>query len=107
MIKKFCTKAGNLVAVLFMFGPVVIVSQYERFNNKITFIFWIIISVLYDFYMYSVIENDNYIEDTRNWFFNVFNERLPKTKTIEEKRFWYETICINMFMDHFKDDRNK
>lgn len=105
-IKKLSINIGSVVAILIMLSPIIILSLYDRFSKRD---FWIcfIIAIFYDIYMYSVIEKDKYISDTKKLFEDVFNGKSINSKTEEEKLNWYKVICISMFMDYFKDYKEK
>ena len=60
-MKNKLIEAGNLIAILLMFGPVIIVCHADSLKN-IDFVFLLICSILYDMYMYSNILKSEYIK---------------------------------------------
>lgn len=60
-MKKTLIKIGNVVAILLMFSPIVIASL----NTKIDKYWWLflMLSICYDFYMYSNILKSEYIDN--------------------------------------------
>ena len=104
-MKKTLTSLGSVIAIFMMFAPVVIIYQYEQFEPEI-FLILLVCSVLYDIYMYGIISQNNYIQETKKLFEDVFNGKTINSKTEEEKLNWYKVICINMFMDYFNDEKD-
>lgn len=104
-MKKTLTNLGSVIAIFMMFTPVVIIYQYEQFKTD-TFLILLICSILYDIYMYNIIKQNNYIQETQKLFEDVFNGKTINSKTEEEKLNWYKVICINMFMDYFNNDKD-
>lgn len=105
-IKRKLINAGSAIATLAMLSPVIIIIQYDKFKTM-DFWFWLIVSVLYDMYMYSIIKKEQYIEESKSLFFNVFNGKAVGSQTEEEKLRWYEVICVSMFMDYFNTEKDK
>ena len=104
-MKKILINLGGVVATLLMFAPLAIIMQCENLESELCIIL-LILSILYDIYMYSIIKQNNYIQETKKLFENVFNGKAINSKTEEEKSNWYKVICISMFMDYFNDDKN-
>lgn len=105
-IKKFCINIGQVVAILLMLGPVMILNMADELNTQ-SFLFYFLASIFYDFFLYSVIQQNNYIEENKELFQNVYNGKTINSKTHEEKQKWYEVICIDMFMNYFNDNNKK
>lgn len=103
-MKKIAIKLGNFVAILAMFCPFVVLCQYKELK-LLDFCFLLVVSILYDVYMYSIIQQDKYINETKKLFENVFNGKILNSKTEEEKLNWYKVICINMFFDYFNQEK--
>lgn len=103
-IKKTIVDIGKIIAILLMFSPLIIITMNNKLND-LDFWFLLISSIFYDFFLYSVILQNNYIEENKKLFFNVFNGKALCSKTIEEKQRWYEVICIDMFMNYFNDNK--
>lgn len=59
-MKKVLCKIGNVIAILLMISPIIIISL----NNKLDNYWWLllILSICYDFYIYSNILKSEYIE---------------------------------------------
>lgn len=59
-MKKVLCKIGNVIAILLMVSPIIIISL----NNKLDNYWWLllILSICYDFYIYSNILKSEYIE---------------------------------------------
>ncbi len=55
-IKKNIFNLGQIVAILTMIAPLYIVTNYEKIDN---YVFWLIWFILYDIYMYSIIQKQN------------------------------------------------
>lgn len=104
-MKKILINLGGVVATLLMFAPLAIIMQHENLESELCIVL-LILSILYDIYMYSIIKQNNYIQETKKLFENVFNGKAINSKTEEEKLNWYKVICISMFMDYFNDDKN-
>lgn len=60
-MKKVLCKIGNVIAILLMVSPIIIISL----NNKLDNYWWLllILSICYDFYIYSNILKSEYIEE--------------------------------------------
>lgn len=104
-MKKTLIKMGNVVAILLMFSPIVIASL----NTKIDKYWWLflILSICYDFYMYSLIQFNEKMEENKNIFNNVAKGKVIESDSEEKKLRWYYIICINILNDYFKDDFTK
>lgn len=103
-MKKILLTLGQTVAVLLMFSPLAIIVNYEKLPLKL-YIFLLIVSILYDIYMYEIIKVQTYIENKRKLFDKVVSEKALKSETEEEKMNWYKTICYNLFLDYFNKDK--
>ena len=59
-MKKVLCKIGNVIAILLTISPIIIISL----NNKLDNYWWLllILSICYDFYIYSNILKSEYIE---------------------------------------------
>lgn len=105
-IKKVLINTGAAVSALLMSSPLAIVTL--RANKMLgSQLFWIlfIASISYDFYIYSIIQQNEYIKKEKEWFYKVFYGKTLNAKTDKEKQMWYETICIDMFMNYFGDSK--
>ena len=52
-MKKTLVNLGNIVAIFAMLIPIFLIINYSSFR-KYDFIFWLVCSILYDFYMYHI-----------------------------------------------------
>lgn len=95
---------GNGVAALLMFAPIFIITSAEKLGTTYTIIL-LILSICYDTYIYSIIKQNKYLEETKKLFLDVFNGKTVESKTEEQKLNWYKVICINLFMDYFNKDK--
>jgi hypothetical protein len=106
MIKRITLKLGGIIAVLAMFTPIIIIKDYNTISLD-RFIILLIISILYDVYMFKVIKDELYIADTKDFFDNVFAGKTIKSETEKDKLNWYKVICYNLFLDHFNNNKKK
>ena len=102
--KNIVIKLGNVFAVLLMFAPIFIITSAEKLGATYTIIL-LILSICYDTYIYSIIKQNEYLEETKKLFFYLLNGKTIESQTETQKLKWYKTICTNMFMDYF--DKNK
>ena len=102
--KNMVISFGNGIAVLLMFAPIFIITSAEKLGTTYTIIL-LILSTCYNFYIYSIIKQNEYLEETKKLFLNVFNGKTVESKTEEQKLNWYKVICINLFMDYFNKDK--
>ena len=60
-MKKILNKIGNIMAIMLMIMPIVIIVSNDKIGNY----WWIllVLSICYDFYMYSNILKSEYIEE--------------------------------------------
>lgn len=102
-MKKFFYKIGNVIATLLMLSPIIVVFCYG--NKMLSFkehIILLILSIAYDIYYYQVINDYQYLEETKKLFDNVQSGKTINSKTNSEKMKWFEVICIDLFMNKFK-----
>lgn len=59
-MKKICIKLGEVIAILLMFSPIYVVYNYNTISNPF---FLLICTILYDTYIYCVIEKQEYINN--------------------------------------------
>lgn len=96
-IYKFVKKLGNGIAILMMFSPIVIVSQFSKISEPF---FWLVCSILYDIYMYSIIIKENLVEDAKKRYHKYIkniDETLPSLKLSDEEKL----NNIEEFIDDF------
>ena len=99
---KYIIKAGNLVATLLMFTPLIVIVYYKSFET-LNFIIFLVCSVCYDIYYYSVIQFDQYMEEQKKLYENVKNGKAVESKTTEQKEKWFMTIGITTIEEYFKN----
>lgn len=99
---KYIIKVGNLVATLLMFTPLIIIACYKSFET-LNFIIFLVCSVCYDIYYYSIIQFDQYMEEQKKLYENVQSGKAIESKTTEQKEKWFMTIGITTFEEYFKN----
>jgi Mn2+/Fe2+ NRAMP family transporter len=101
MIKNLAIKMGGIIAVIMMFSPFIILSQYDKFKS-LDFYFFLIISILYDVYMYSVIkrENNNVKEHYYKYIKNS-DKKLNLKTNYKEKYEVLEKYIENLLEEYF------
>lgn len=101
-MKNYIIKIGSVVSLFLMISPVVVLG----YNSTIGKYWWIllILSICYDFYIYSLIQFNETMEENKKLYHNVVNGKAIESDTDEKKLKWYEVICINMLSDYFKND---
>ena len=104
-MKNYIIKVGSVVSLFLMISPVVVLG----YNETIGKYWWIllILSICYDFYIYSLIQFNETMEENKKLYHNVVKGKAIESSTEEKKLKWYEVICINILSDYFKDDFNK
>lgn len=99
---KYIIKVGNLIATLLMFTPLVVITYYKNFGTT-EFIIFLVCSICYDIYYYSVIQFDNYMEEQKKLYENVQSGKTIESKTTEQKEKWFMTIGISTIEEYFKN----
>lgn len=104
-MKNYIIKIGSVVSILLMISPLVIL----RYNEQIGKYWWIllVLSICYDFYIYSLIQFNEKMEESKKLYHNVVRGKTIDSDTEDKKLKWYEVICISILSDYFKDDFNK
>lgn len=88
-MKALAIKIGSVIATLWMFSPLVILSQYNELQT-LDFIFFFIISIFYDVYMYSVItKSDNHVKEHYYKFVKDADKKLNLEISYKDK---YENL---------------
>lgn len=65
-MKKICIKLGGVIATLLMFSPIYVIHNYNAISNPF---FWLICTILYDIYMYCIIEKQEYINRMKEHYY--------------------------------------
>lgn len=86
-MKKHIIRIGGVVVTLLMFSPLAILIAHKNLPN---WLFWFIVSILYDIYIYNkVLVKEEYIKDRKRTYYNFLKKDivLPAGKKItnEEK----------------------
>ena len=99
---KILIKVGRLIATLLMFSPLVVICNYSKFITR-DFIFMLVCTILYDIYYYSTLKFDNYMIEQKELYEKVNKNKVPNSKSYEEKEKWYATIGITTLDKYFKN----
>ena len=101
-MKKYIMKIGNVVSILLMILPLAILA----YNREIGKYWWIllILSICYDFYIYSLIQFNEKMEENKKLYCDVVKGKAIDSNTDEKKLKWYQVICIDILSEYFKDD---
>ena len=101
-MKEYMIKIGCVISVLLMISPLIILNYNQEIGNY----WWVllILSICYDFYIYSLIQFNDRMEQNKKLYHNVVKGKAIESDTEEKKSKWYEVICINILNDYFKDD---
>ena len=83
-MKKILISLGKVVAILLMLSPLVVFCQHDNMKTD-QWIFWLVTSVLYAIYMYSIISNEDDIEQEKEHYY----KKLALKLTYKEK---YENL---------------
>ncbi len=75
MIKKWCVNLGSVVAVLLMLSPIYIIMNYQKIDG---YLFYLIASIFYDVFMFSFIKKNEYIEHSKEHYFNYIKDTNKK-----------------------------
>lgn len=75
-IYKYLVNIGNIIAILLMITPIVVLN----FTDEIGRYWWIflIISICYDIYIYSIIHKNSEMEECKKLYFDVYNGKALK-----------------------------
>lgn len=86
-----------------MFSPLVIVSSYNKIDN---YWFWLICSIFYCIYMYSIIQKQNKIERTKEAYYKFVKKDfvLPNGKKISDEE---KLKSLQEFIEEFIDELEK
>lgn len=84
-MKKLLLKLGNLIAILLMFGPLIIASFIRKLKS-VDFFFLLTCTILYDIYMYSVILKSNYIDGLKKRYEQMKPEKILNIKVSDKER---------------------
>lgn len=99
-MKRVCILLGQTIAILLMFSPLIILSQHSIFSRSFDFLLLIIVSILYDIYMYHIICNSNIIEKEKEHYYKYvkdINKKIKLKLTTEEKYKLLEEYIENFF----------
>ena len=81
-----------------MLTPIIIILQFDNISEPL---FWLICSILYDIYMYSIIIKTNFIKNAKERYFKYIKNvdtTLPSLKlTDKEKRENIEKFIEDIF----------
>lgn len=84
-MKKSLLKLGNLIAILLMFGPLIVANFIGKLKN-VDFFFLLTCSILYDIYMYSVILKSNYTDSLEKRYEQMKPEKILNIKVSDKER---------------------
>lgn len=84
-MKKILLKLGNLIAILLMFGPLIIASFISKLKS-VDFFFLLTCSIFYDIYMYSVILKSNYTDGLEKRYEQMKPEKILNIKVSDKER---------------------
>ena len=90
-MKKILISLGKVVAILLMLSPLVVFCQLNNMKTA-QWIFWLVTSVLYAIYMYSIISNEDDIEQEKEHYYKFVKDsdkKLALKLTYKEK---YENL---------------
>ena len=85
-IYNFIRRLGNVVAIFLMFSPIIIIREFETISEPY---FLLICSILYDFYMYSILIKANYFNDVKDHYFKHIkniDDTLPDLKLSDKDK---------------------
>ena len=99
-MKKIIIKLGEILATLLMFAPIYIIHNFKNISNPL---FWLICSILYDFYLYNVISFNNYMDNKNELYKNVCSGKALNSDSEENKMHYYKNICNDIFNEFFKN----
>lgn len=100
-IYNFIRRLGNVVAIFLMFSPIIIIREFDEMSEPF---FWLICSILYDIYMYSIITKIEYINNTiEHYYKNVKNieKNVPSLKLSDKEKLnsmqkYIEDFFVNL-----------
>ncbi len=101
--KKIVVKIGNMVSILLMISPIIILFKKDDINENYWLIL-LILSICYDFYVYSTILFNEEMEKSKELFFKVSKGKTIESDNDLKKLMWYKVICISVLSDYFGDD---
>ena len=104
-LKKIVVKIGNMVSILLVISPIIILFKKDDINENYWLIL-LILSICYDFYVYSTILFNEKMEKSKELFFKVSKGKTIESDNDLKKLMWYKVICISVLSDYFGDDFN-
>ena len=78
MIKKIVIGSGRIIATLLMFSPIVLLVLYNYNLSNIDLIFFLICSILYDFYFFTVIKFENNKNSVKEHYYKYIKDSDKK-----------------------------
>ena len=97
MIKKWCVNLGNCVAASLMLSPIYIIMNYQKIDG---YLFYLIASIFYDIFMFSFIKKNEYIEHSKEHYFNYIkntDKKLNLQFSEKQKNESLETFIEDFF----------
>ena len=76
-MKTVLIKLGNVIAILLIFGPIVVVHYSNNIKTN-DFIFLLICSILYDIYMYSNLKKNDEMQNEKKHYYNYVKDADKK-----------------------------
>lgn len=86
-MKKVLIKSGSVIAALLMFSPLFVI-HYSNSIKTNDFVFLLVCSILYDIYMYSNLEKNNEMQNTKKHYYKIVKDadkKLNLNVTYKEK----------------------
>ncbi len=83
---NFLINLGQVIAIFLMLSPVIIIRKFNEMSEPY---FWLICSILYDIYMYSIIIKLNYIKDAKERYFKYvknIDDTIPSLKLTDKEK---------------------
>ena len=101
-LKTFIINIGQVVAILTMLAPLYIVFNYEKTSD---YWFWLIWFILYDIYMYKIIQKIEFIKNSKEHYYkHVKNIDENLNLNISDKERYNG---ISKFIETFLEEMSK
>lgn len=99
-MRKLLINIGGVIAILLMISPVIVINFYSSFETY-EFIFLLIVTLCYDFYLYSIIDKDNRMKNEKNHYYNVMKGIHKKLKLTDKEKIKHLEEYIEKLINNY------